>query len=156
MQLPHQEHPKHTHDVLRVLPPSSTITAVKSLIFLLTCHKKIASNQSCTSIREWQLTAFNTLRYPGTWLYATPSACPKQKLAFWPSVYNLSQTSRSSYLSPTSWNTPALQFISRHPSHARSSESFWSHFYYISLELPLPSSPQKISMGDYILTSINS
>lgn len=36
-----------------------------------------------------------------------------------------------------------LQFISRHPSYAHSSESFWSHFYYISLELPLPSSPQK-------------
>lgn len=39
MQLP-QEHPKHTHDVLRVLPSPGTITAVTSLIFLLTCHKK--------------------------------------------------------------------------------------------------------------------
>lgn len=138
MQLP-QEHPKHTHDVLRVLPSPGTITAVTSLIFALRAIKKNVSNRSRPPARDRRLAARDASR--GLGLCATP--LPDQNQA---SLLSPLATTSHRPLAPLTphlhlENTLALLFIPRHPSYAHSSESFWSRFYYTSLELPLPSSP---------------
>lgn len=72
MQLP-QEHPKHTHDVLRVLPPPGTITAVTSLIFAL----KKCQQPKLPICQSGSLRPVMPLRTLG-WLYATPLPAQNQ------------------------------------------------------------------------------
>lgn len=108
------------------------------------CHKKLSETKAAPRSVTGKSLHLTPLWYPGTWLYSMPSSWPKQKPAFCPSVYNLSQTSRSSHPSPTSWkhSSTSIYFQTSFlcPQFRELLESF---FYYISLELPLPSSPRK-------------
>lgn len=135
MQLP-QEHPKHTHDVLKSASISWYNHCCYIFDFLFTCHKKC--QQPKLPIRDRQLAARSA---PQDLALCNSPPCPTPSQPPAP----LSTTSHRP-LAPLSphlhlENTLTLLLIPRHPSYAHSSESFWSHFYYISLELLLPSSP---------------
>lgn len=150
MQLP-QEHPKHTHDVLRVLPSPGTITAVTFLIFCSRAIKNV-SNQRCPSGREQQLRAPNApqdLGHGSVQLLTLPKAQP----ASCPSGHNVSHTSRPS---PTSSKHSCTAIYSQTsflcPQFRELLESFLLHLTGVTTT----KQPIKISMGDYILTSINS
>lgn len=154
MQLP-QEHPKHTHDVLRVLPPPGTITAVTSLIFAYVPQKNV-SNQSCPSARDRQLVAWNApqdLR-PGS--VQLLSLTKTKAAASCPSGHNISQTPHSSHPSPTSSKHSSTAIYSQTsflcPQFRELLESFLLHLTGVTTI----KQPIKVSMGDYILTSINS
>lgn len=135
MQLP-QEHPKHTHDVLRVLPSPGTITAVTSLIFAYVPIKNV-SNQSCPSVRDRQLAACNAPQDPGTWLYATPLPDQNQAslLSLWPQpLTDLSLLSPFTYVLKTLFHCYLFPDILPMPTVQRASgvistTSHWSYRY---------------------------
>lgn len=135
MQLP-QEHPKHTHDVLRVLPSPGTITAVTSLIFLLTCHKKC--QQPKLPIRQ-RPAACGPERPsgPGTRLCATPvpDQNPASLLSLWPQhLTDLSPLSPLTYVLKTLLHCYLFPDILPMPAVPRASgvistTAHWSYHY---------------------------
>lgn len=152
MQLP-QEHPKHTHDVLKSASISWYNHCCYIFDFLFTCHKKC--QQPKLPIRDRQLAARSAPQDLGHGSVQLPSL-PNTKPASCPFVHNISQTSCSSQPSPTSWKHSYTVIDSQTsflcPQFRELLESFLLHLTGVTAT----KQPIKISMGDYILTSINS
>lgn len=132
---------------------SASISWYNHCCYIFDFCLRAMKNVSCPSARDRQLAAWTPLR---TWDSVQLLPLTKAKPASCSSGHNISQTSCSSHPSPTSWKHSCTAIYSQTsflcPQFRELLESFLLHLTGVTST----KQPIKFSMGDYILTSINS